>query len=446
MPFSLATDRKVSRVNPFLDGNACVFGLQWGDEGKGKIVDYLAQDAQVVVRYCGGANAGHSVVIGGKKHSTHLLPVGIFRPGVMNLVANGVVLDPEALFVEIDGFIAKGFSITPANLRISYKTHVVMPYHKDEDGARETMASATGSSIGTTRRGIGPAYADKMHRMSAVRVADLIDPDRLRAKLQSFLEQRGQLLEHVYNLPAPKLDELMAKYAPLGQRLKPFVDDTSAVLIKAFKAGKPILFEGAHAVLLDVDHGTYPYVTSSSCSALGLFQGAGAPPQSCRNFIGIMKAYTTRVGGGPFPTEQDNATGNYIRERGNEYGTTTRRPRRCGWFDAVAARYSAELCGATAVALTLLDVLTGLDELHICTGYTRDGKPVDGFIADMGTLADVKPVYETMPGWKEDLSACRKFEDLPLSAQRYVKRLEELVGTPIRMVSVAPDRTATLLR
>ena len=317
-----------------------------------------------------------------------------------------------------------------------------MPYHKMEDGARESK----GNSIGTTRRGIGPTYADKMQRMTAIRVSDLVDDERLKAKLDMIVEDRSRWFVHMYGLAPLSVDELYEQYRKLGARMKPFVDDTSAILIKSYKANKRILFEGAHAVLLDVDHGTYPYVTSSSCSALGLYTGAGAPPQSCRNFIGIMKAYTTRVGGGPFPTEQDNQIGNYIRERGNEYGTTTRRPRRCGWFDAVAARYSAELCGVTSIALTLLDVLSGLDELRICSGYKRHGKQVDGFMADMGMLADVEPIYEVMPGWKEDLSAVRKFEDLPANARKYVGRLEELVGAPIRMVSVAPDRTATLLR
>jgi adenylosuccinate synthase len=432
-------------VNPFLDGNACVFGLQWGDEGKGKIVDYLAEDAQVVVRYCGGANAGHTVKIDGNKYSTHLLPVGVFRPGVMNLIGNGVVLDPEAFFAEVDEFTGRGVSITPANLRVSYKTHVVMPYHKIEDGARESRAAA-GKSIGTTRRGIGPAYADKMHRTTAIRVSDLLDEALLREKLNYILGDKNKIFANVYGLETLCPTEIFEKYRGLGQRIAPFVDDTSRVLIDAFKAGKRIVFEGAHAVLLDVDHGTYPYVTSSSCSALGIYTGAGAPPQICRNFVGIMKAYSTRVGGGPFPTEQDNQVGNYIRERGNEYGTTTRRPRRCGWFDAMAVRYSVELCGVNAVALTLLDVLTGLQELRICTGYTQDGRPLNGFRADMDSLGKVQAVYESMPGWQEELSHVRRFEELPQAAQNYVKRLEELIGAPIRMVSVSPEREATIMR
>ncbi len=427
-----------------LQGNSVVVGLQWGDEGKGKIVDFLTSDAEVVVRYCGGANAGHTVVIGGKKYSTHLLPVGIFRPGVMNLIGNGVVLDPEALFAEVDEFTGKGFSITPENLRISYKTHVVMPYHKHEDALREHAAAA--GSIGTTRRGIGPTYADKMHRISAIRVTDLTDENKLRHKLQTVLADRNKVFKVLYDADPTDWEPIFQTYRALGERMKPFVDDTSGVLIDAWRAGKRIVFEGAHAALLDIDHGTFPYVTSSSCSALGLYQGAGCPPQVVQNFIGIMKAYCTRVGGGPFPTEQDNAIGNYIRERGNEYGTTTRRPRRCGWFDAVATRYSVELQGITHITLTMLDVLSGLDELHLCTAYEQNGRRVDRFRADMDALATVTPVYETLPGWKEEISSVTAYKDLPQNARNYVERLEQLMGAPISIVSVGPDRQATLMR
>jgi adenylosuccinate synthase len=429
---------------PLFSGNSCVVGLQWGDEGKGKIVDFLTENAEVVVRYCGGANAGHTVRIDGQKYSTHLLPVGIFRPHVMNLIANGVVLEPEALFKEIDEYVGKGIAISPAKLRISYKTHVVMPYHKLEDAARE--AASEGNSIGTTRRGIGPAYADKMHRTTAIRVADLVREDRLKEKIGRIVTERNKMFSALYGLPPMNWQEVFETHRAFGRRIAPFVDDTSRLLIDAWKAGKRIVFEGAHANLLDVDHGTYPYVTSSNCSALGIFTGAGAPPAMLQNYIGIMKAYSTRVGGGPFPTEQDNGTGEYIRERGQEYGTTTRRPRRCGWFDAVAARYSVELNGITAIALTLLDVLSGLDCIQICTGYQHRGQRLETFQADMDTLAEVEPIYETLPGWKEELGNCRRYEELPKAAQTYVQRLETLVGAPIKMVSVGPERTATLLR
>lgn len=427
----------------FLDGNTVVVGLQWGDEGKGKIVDFLTEHAEVVVRYCGGANAGHTVRVGTNKYSTHLLPVGIFRPHVLNLIGNGVVLEPEALLKEMDEFIGKGFAITPANLRISYKTHVVMPWHKQEDAARET---ASGNSIGTTRRGIGPTYADKMHRTSAIRVADLAREDRLKDKINTILADRNKLFKAMYDLPPIDPDEVFESYRAYGRRLTPFIGDTSELLIDSWKAGKRIVFEGAHAVLLDIDHGTFPYVTSSNCSALGLYTGAGCPPQVVQNFVGIMKAYSTRVGGGPFPTEQDNEIGSYIRERGQEYGTTTRRPRRCGWFDSLAVRYSVELNGITAVALTLLDVLSGLDQIKICTGYNVRGQKLERFRADMDTLAEVEPIYEEMPGWKEDISGCKSFDELPANAKKYVLRLESLIGCPIKIVSVSPERSATLLR
>jgi adenylosuccinate synthase len=431
-------------VTPLIEGNSCVVGLQWGDEGKGKIVDILTEHADVVVRYCGGANAGHTVNIGGAKHSTHLLPVGIFRPHVMNLIGNGVVLDPEALFKEIDDFLAKGIAISPANLRISYKTHVVMPYHKAEDGAREQ--SAEGNSIGTTRRGIGPTYAEKMHRIGAIRVGDLVREEKLKERIAQNVTDRNKVFKVLYDMPPLDWKGIFESYRDFGRRIAPFIDDTSRLLIDSWKAGKRIVFEGAHAVLLDVDHGTYPYVTSSSCSSLGIYTGAGAPPQMVNNFIGIIKAYSTRVGGGPFPTEQDNNIGTYIRERGNEYGTTTRRPRRCGWFDSVAVRYSVELCGVTAIALTLLDVLCGLDHIQVCTGYKHRGQRVDHFYADMDTLAEVEPIYETLPGWNGNITGCRSFDELPREAQQYVKRIETLVGAPIKIVSVGAERSATLYR
>jgi adenylosuccinate synthase len=431
-------------VRSFLEGNTCVLGLQWGDEGKGKIVDFIAEQADVVVRYCGGANAGHTVRIGSEKYSTHLLPVGIFRPHIMNVIGNGVVLDPEALFNEIDEFLARGLAVSPANLRISYKTHVVMPWHKAEDAARETAAGDHG--IGTTKRGIGPCYADKMHRTTAIRVADLQHEVKLREKIDRILIDRNKLFKSLYDAPPLSAGPIFEQYRDFGRRMLPFIDDTSHLLIEAFKAGKKIVFEGAHAVLLDVDHGTYPYVTSSNCSALGIYTGAGVPPQTVKNFIGIVKAYSTRVGGGPFPTEQVNNIGEYIRERGNEYGTTTRRPRRCGWFDAPAVKYSVDLNGVTSIALTLLDVLSGLEHLQICTGYRLNGQRLPAFRADMDTLAEVEPIYETLPGWRGNITGCKRFDELPREAQTYVKRIEQLVGAPIEMVSVGPERSATLLR
>jgi adenylosuccinate synthase len=431
-------------VIPQLDGNTCVVGLQWGDEGKGKIVDILTENAEVVVRYCGGANAGHTVRIGKEKYATHLLPVGIFRAGVINLVGNGVVIDPAVLLREIDEFSARGVAISPETLKISYKAHLVMPYHMAEDAAREGAAGEKG--IGTTKRGIGPTYADKMQRATAIRVADLAYEDKLREKINRIVDERNKVLKVLYDAPPVNADETFETYRAYGHRMMPYVDDVGHLLQQYAKAGKGIVFEGAHAVLLDIDHGTYPYVTSSSCSALGLYTGSGAPPKTVQNFYGIMKAYSTRVGGGPFPTEQNNDIGNTIRERGNEYGTTTRRPRRCGWFDAMAVRYSVDLCGVTHIALTLLDVLSELDEIQICTGYTCRGQRLDYFRADMDTLAEVEPIYETLPGWKSDITAARKWEELPKAAQTYVTRLETLVGAPIKMVSVGAERSATIMR
>ena len=431
-------------MTSFLQGNTCVVGLQWGDEGKGKIVDFLTEHADVVVRYCGGANAGHTVKIGNEKYATHLLPVGVFRPGVLNLIGNGVVIDPAVLFNEIDEFISRGIPISPANLKVSYKAHLVMPYHMHEDAAREIKAD--GGSIGTTRRGIGPTYADKMQRATALRVADLMHEEKLKARVERVVCERNKVLKVLYDAPPLEWKQIFETYRDYGRRLAPFVDDVGHILITAAKAGKRIVFEGAHAVLLDVDHGTYPYVTSSNCSALGLYTGAGVPPQTVQNFFGIMKAYSTRVGGGPFPTEQYNKIGEHIRERGNEYGTTTRRPRRCGWFDAMAVRYSVDLCGITQIALMLLDVLSGLEHIRICTGYKVNGQTLDYFRADMDVLAEVEPVYETMPGWKQDISQVRRYDDLPQEARQYVKRLETLAGAPITMVSVGSERTATLIR
>jgi adenylosuccinate synthase len=431
-------------VIPLQEQNTCVIGLQWGDEGKGKIVDFMAERADVVVRYCGGANAGHSVRIGTEKYSTHLLPVGVLRLGKLNIIGNGVVLDPAVLFREIHELATRGIAVTPANLRISYKTHLVMPYHQQEDAAREQ--SSEGTAIGTTRRGIGPSYADKMQRATALRVADLVDEQKLKQRIAHITAERNKVLRVLYDLPPIDGKEVFEKYRDFGRRMAPYVDDTTHVLLECARQGKRIVFEGAHAVLLDVDHGTYPYVTSSNCSGLGVYTGAGVPPQMVQNFQGVLKAYTTRVGGGPFPTEQDNNIGSYIRERGNEYGTTTRRPRRCGWFDAVAARYSVDLCGVNSAALMLLDVLSGLDHVQICTAHKYRGSVLPGFRADMDVLAEVEPVYETLPGWRGNISGCREFSQLPAEAQQYVKRIEQLIGAPINMVSVGPERLATLMR
>jgi adenylosuccinate synthase len=442
---ALRATPSLAAVTSLLDGNAAIVGLQWGDEGKGKIVDFVAESADVVARYCGGANAGHTVRIGDQKYSTHLLPVGVFRAGVMNVVGNGVVLDPEALLAEVDEMAGRGIGVTPKNLRVSYKAHVVMPWHSAEDAAREAAAGEGG--IGTTKRGIGPCYADKMHRTTAVRVADLVgDAGQLRERIARIAADKSKVFAALYGIPPLDAPALADRFVAVGRRLAPFVDDVGHLLIEAIGQGKRVVFEGAHAAMLDVDHGTYPYVTSSNCSALGIFTGAGVPPRSVRNIVGVIKAYSTRVGGGPFPTELANAIGDGIRERGNEYGTTTRRPRRIGWFDAAGVRYAVDLCGVTALAVTLLDVLGGLPEIRICTGYASGGKAMPSYRTDLGTLSAAEPVYETLPGWHEDVSGCRSYADLPAAARAYVERLEQLCGAPVRMVSVGPERSATLLR
>lgn len=426
------------------EGNVAVVGLQWGDEGKGKIVDVLTEHADVVVRYCGGANAGHTVRINGEKFATHLLPVGVFRPGVVNLIGNGVVLDPGVLFKEIDDLLPRGVAVTPENLKVSYKAHLVMPYHMAEDAAREQRAK--GSALGTTRRGIGPTYADKMQRATALRVADLLNEEKLKSKTSEVMAERNKLLRSLYGAAPLDWKQVFEEYRDFGRRIKPYVDDVGYLLMRYREQGKRVVFEGAHAALLDVDHGTYPYVTSSNCSALGIYTGAGVPPQFVQHVVGIIKAYSTRVGAGPFPTEQDNNTGNYIRERGNEYGTTTRRPRRCGWFDAVAVRYAVDLCGVSEVAMTMLDVLSGLDHVEICTGYRLGEQTLPYFRADADVLAEVEPVYETLPGWRGNITSCRRFEELPPETQKYVKRVEQLIGARVRIVSVGPERSATLIR
>jgi adenylosuccinate synthase len=426
--------------------------MQWGDEGKGKIVDLLTARHDVIVRYNGGANAGHTVVVGDQKYKLHLIPAGILYPDKVCVIANGVVVDPEKLIEEIDALRARGVEVGD-NLRISDRAHVVMPYHKEHDAALEAMLSsrvAVGEadlSIGTTRRGIGPAYADKVHRSTAIRVNDLLDVGRLRRKLRVICGIRtAELAALGVNASPLDPEQLAARYTTLGRRIATHVTDTAYLLHDCMADGRSILFEGANACLLDIDHGTYPYVTSSNCSTLGIPAGTGVPGSRIERVIGIMKAYSTRVGAGPFPTEQDNDIGERIRQRGNEFGTTTGRPRRCGWLDLVAVRYSAMICGATSLACMLLDVLSGFDELRICVKYRLpDGSTTDRFPPDADRLAHMQPVYETMPGWHNELIDVNDRGDLPVNAQRYLQRIEEIVGVPIEIVSVGPERTQTLL-
>jgi adenylosuccinate synthase len=421
--------------------NVTVVGLQWGDEGKGKVVDALAGACRYVVRFCGGANAGHSVTIGAEKYAMHLIPCGVFNPGVMNVIGNGVVFDPAVAIGEIDGLIQRGVAVGPENLRISAAAHVVMPYHRRQDALAE--AAAAGAKIGTTARGIGPCYADKAMRSTAIRVGELADEAALREKIARIVAIKNTIFAALYNEPPMDAVAVAEEYVAYGQRLAPMIGNTGAMLRRAIASGQRILFEGGQGAMLDVDHGTYPFVTSSSVSACGVPAGAGVPPGDVGQVVGVIKAYTSRVGAGPFPTEQDNDTGEYIRRRGKEYGTTTGRARRCGWFDAFAVGYTAALSGAEALVLSLLDVLSGLDELKICIGYRVGGRLLEEF--DPTVLAKAEAVYETLPGWKEDLTGCRKLAELPSAARAYVRRIERLIGRPVGFISVGPERTANII-
>lgn len=432
--------------------HTAVVGLQWGDEGKGKVVDLLTAQHDVIVRYNGGANAGHTVVVAGERYALHLIPSGILNPKKRNIIGNGVVVDPEKLLEEIDKLRARGVHVE-TNLQVSDRAHVVMPYHKEQDAALEEFLSGVASNergsfaIGTTRRGIGPAYADKVNRSTAIRMGDLLDAEYLRDRLRVICRLRTAELKAL-GVAAPPLDPdaLAARFFELGQTLRPHITDTVYALHDEIAAGKSILFEGANACLLDIDHGTYPYVTSSNCSTLGIPSGTGVPGHHLGRILGIMKAYSSRVGAGPFPTEQLNEIGNLIRERGREYGTTTGRPRRTGWLDLVAVKYSVMVCGATGIACTLFDVLAGFDELKICTGYRlADGSVVERFLPDARLLAQATPVYTTFKGWTQELRDVTDRKSLPLNAEKYLAFIEEYLGVPIEMVGVGPDRNQTLV-
>lgn len=429
--------------------HAAVVGLQWGDEGKGKIVDLLTSRYDCIVRYNGGANAGHTVQVGSERYALHLIPSGILSQGKINVVGNGVVVDPEKLLEEIEGLRKRGVEVGP-NLRVSDRAHVVMPYHKEQDAAlEELLERRSGKSgagqIGTTRRGIGPAYADKVRRSTALRMGDLLDHALLLRKLETICGLRMAELEALGANVTPLIPtELADRFAAAGEKLRPHVTDTVYLLHDEIRAGRSVLFEGANACLLDIDHGTFPYVTSSNCSTLGIPAGSGVPGRMIGKVIGIMKAYSTRVGGGPFVTELLDDTGERIRKRGREYGTTTGRPRRCGWLDLVAVKYSAMVCGADAIACTLLDVLSGFDELKICVGYRRaDGTVSDRFIPDAERMHGFTPVYENFAGWQRELTACTDREDLPREAQAYLGFVEDFVGIPVELVSVGPERNQT---
>ena len=423
--------------------NTCVVGLQWGDEGKGKVVDILAEHSELVVRYGGGSNAGHTVVIGDSRFALHLLPSGSIRPGVSCVIGNAVVVDPEVLIGEIDGLAERGIALAD-RLFISENAHVVLDYHKREDQLREESLGK--QKLGTTIRGIGPCYADKVGRSYAVRMGDFRDVDRLAEKLQYIVDYKNKLFAALYEAEPIAAEGLLEKCRLYAERLVPFTTDTTELLHEAIGAGRSVLFEGAQGALLDLDHGTFPYVTSSNSSSLGLPAGCGVPARMVEKYIGVGKAYTTRVGAGPCPTEQDNEIGQYIRDKGNEYGTTTGRPRRCGWFDAVAVAYGVKIGSIDSLALMHLDTLAGLEQLSLCSAYEIDGKTTTFFPANIDRLALARPVYETMPGWAEDVSEATSFDQLPAAAREYVRRIEEIVGTPIEMIGVGPKRSQTIIK
>jgi adenylosuccinate synthase len=426
-------------------GNTSVCGLQWGDEGKGKIVDLLTEHFDLVVRYAGGANAGHTVRIGDQKFALHLVPSGILRPAVRSIVGPGVVVDLETIAGEIDALRARGIRVED-NLLISSRAHLVMPYHKMQDQLSESRLG-TDRKIGTTARGIGPCYAEKMLRTTAFRVADLYRADEFRTRLAAVVGDRNKVFAALYAGAEPlNADSIADIYLAMAERIRRHVCDTTQVLHDALSGGKRLLFEGAQGSLLDIDHGSFPYVTSSTCTAAGVAAGAGVPSSCIRSYVGVIKSYTTRVGGGPFPTELTDATGDTIRERGHEYGTTTGRPRRCGWFDAFATRYAIDLGGITQLAVMHLDTLGVLPEVKICTGYRYRGQPLRIFPPDIDVLAAVEPVYEFMAGWGGEIPTDRGMAAVPTGARRYVARLEELLGVPITLVSVGADRAATLHR
>jgi len=423
--------------------NTCVVGLQWGDEGKGKVVDILAEDSDVVVRYGGGSNAGHTVVIGDSRFALHLLPSGAIRESMLCVIANAVVVDPDVLIQEIDGLAQRGISLAD-RLFISENAHVVLDYHKREDQLREESLGKR--KIGTTIRGIGPCYADKVGRSYAVRMSDFRDVAALAEKLRTILAYKNKLFAALYGAEPMDVNAVIENCKLYAQRLAPCTTDTTELLHTAIGAGRSILFEGAQGSLLDLDHGTFPYVTSSNSSSLGLPSGCGVPAKMVHKYIGVAKAYTTRVGAGPFPTELDNEIGQYIREKGHEYGTTTGRPRRCGWFDGVAAAYSIRIGSVDSVALMHLDTLTGLKQLNLCRAYEIDGHEKTFFPANIDRLAQARPVYEALPGWDEDLSEATSFEALPATARTYVRRIEQIVGKPVEMIGVGPKRNQTIMK
>lgn len=417
-----------------------LIGSQWGDEGKGKVTDFLAEKADLVVRYQGGNNAGHTVVVGEEEFKLHLIPSGILYPDKICIIGNGVVIDPAVLLAELDYMVKRGVSID--NLRISERAHIIMPYHKKLDEVIEESKGA--SKIGTTKKGIGPAYMDKAARVG-IRFIDLLSKEDFEVLLEQNLREKNNLLAKVYGAEGFDKDAIMEEYLGYADRLRKYCADTSLIIFNALKAGQNVLFEGAQGTLLDLDHGTYPYVTSSHPIAGAACIGAGLGPTQISKVLGVVKAYTTRVGEGPFPTELNDNVGKHLSSVGNEFGTTTGRPRRCGWFDAIITKYSVRTGGLTSMAVTKLDVLTGLDTLKICTGYRHGNEVITEFPASLKVLAECEPIYEEMPGWSEDITSATKIEDLPIAAQNYLARISELSGVPVSILGVGTRRSQTII-
>lgn len=418
-----------------------VLGAQWGDEGKGKMTDYLAEEANVVVRFQGGNNAGHTVVVGDKEYKLHLIPSGILYDDKLNVIGNGVVVDPKALFEEIEYLEGVGVKVTPEKLIISDRAQLIMPYHKVLDVLKEKARGK--NDIGTTGKGIGPCYTDKFERCG-IRVCDLMHEEVFTEKLRENVRMKNEYITKVLGGEEINFDEILKDYLEFAKKLRPFVQDTSVRVYDDIKADKTVLFEGAQGMLLDIDYGTYPYVTSSNTTAGGVSNGVGIGPNMITNAVGIAKAYTTRVGKGPFPTELNDETGDWIREKGHEYGVTTGRSRRCGWLDLVIVKTAARVSGLTSLAVTKIDTLAGLEKIKVCVGYKFDGKVIDYFPASLEDLAKCEPIYEEFEGWGDEVANARSYDELPENAKKYLERIEEFTATPISIVSVGPKRDQTM--
>lgn len=418
-----------------------IVGAQWGDEGKGKIIDFLARQANVVVRGQGGNNAGHSVVVGDKKYSLHLIPSGILNEHAMNIIGNGVVFDPIGFFSEIDNLEKNG--IDTSKIKVSDRAHVIFPYHKELDRLSEEARGD--DKIGTTKKGIGPCYMDKVER-SGIRVVDLLDESMFEGLIRANIQRKNDIIVKIYGGEPLEADAIVSEYKEVAKRLAPYVMDTSLYVYESLMRGEKVLLEGAQGSMLDIDLGTYPYVTSSHPTAAGFPVGVGIGPAHINEVLGITKAYTTRVGMGPFVTELDNEIGERIRIKGNEFGTTTGRARRCGWFDAVVVKYSARINGMTSMSLMLVDVLQGFDEIKICTGYKYKGEVTQHYPASLKVLENCEPIYETLPSWTEDISEIKVYDELPQNVRNYIERIEAVVGIPVSIVSVGPRRDQTIVR